>query len=59
MELHEKIIEAMRDEGKPMSAGQVTEKLGADRKEVDKAFNILKKEEKIVSPRRCYWEPKQ
>jgi len=58
MELQDKIIEAMRSEGKPMSAGQVADKLGADRKEVDKAFSKLKKEEKIVTPRRCYWEPK-
>jgi hypothetical protein len=27
------------------------------RKEVDKAMKKLKKEEKIVSPKRCYWEP--
>ena len=58
MGLEDKIIKAMHDEGKPMSAGQITDKLAADRKEVDKVMNKLKKEEKIVSPKRCYWEPK-
>ena len=30
---------------------------GFDRKDIDKAFKDLKKEEKIVSPVRCKWEP--
>lgn len=47
----------MRDAGKPMSAGDVTKVLGADRKEVDKAFAALKKEGAIVSPVRCKWAP--
>ncbi len=47
----------MRDAGKPMSAGDVTKVLGADRKEVDKAFAALKKEGAIISPVRCKWAP--
>ncbi|HAP50992.1 MAG TPA: transcriptional regulator [Porphyromonadaceae bacterium] len=35
----------------------LTKALGADRKEVDKAFAELKKEGTIVSPVRCKWEP--
>ena len=58
MELTDKIVAAMREEGSPMSAGQVEKKLGVARKEIDKAFKVLKAEEKIVSPKRCYWEPK-
>ena len=49
----------MREAGKPVSAGYVTKALGADRKEVDKAFAELKKEGAIVSPVRCKWEPAQ
>jgi len=26
--------------------------------DVDKAMKLLKKEELIVSPKRCFWEPK-
>ncbi len=58
MEVTEKIIEAMKKSAQPMSAGQVADATGIDRKEIDKAMKILKKEEKIVSPKRCYWEPK-
>ncbi len=58
MDTAEKIIEAMKKSDKPMSAGQLAEATGIDRKEIDKAMKILKKEEKIVSPKRCYWQPK-
>ena len=47
----------MREAGKPVSTGEVTKALGADRKEVDKAFAVLKKEGTIVSPVRCKWQP--
>ena len=47
----------MREAGKPVSAGEVAKITGIDRKEVDKAFAALKKEEAIVSPVRCKWQP--
>jgi len=52
------VLEVLKKEGEPMSAGQIAEKSGLDRKEVDKAMKQLKAEEAIVSPKRCYWEPK-
>ena len=52
------ILEVLKKEGEPMSAGQIAEKSGLDRKEVDKAMKVLKDEELIVSPKRCYWTPK-
>lgn len=57
--MKEKVLQAMRDAGKPVSAGEVTKALGADRKEVDKVFAELKKEGTIVSPVRCKWAPAQ
>ncbi|RIJ47132.1 MarR family transcriptional regulator [Maribellus luteus] len=54
----EKVLAAMKAAGKPMSAGQIAEAAGIDRKDVDKAMKVLKAEEKIISPKRCYWEPK-
>ena len=58
-ETKEKVLQTMREAGKPVSAGDVTKALGADRKEVDKAFAELKKEGAIVSPVRCKWTPAQ
>lgn len=55
--MKEQVLQAMREAGKPVSAGEVTKALGADRKEVDKAFAQLKKEGAIVSPVRCKWAP--
>ena len=57
MEIKEKVLEVMRSEGQPLNAGKIAELGGLDRKVVDKAMAQLKKEEKIVSPKRCYWTP--
>ena len=55
--MKEQVLNAMKEAGKPVSAGDITKMLNADRKEVDKAFAELKKEGAIVSPVRCKWEP--
>lgn len=55
--MKEKVLQAMCEAGKPVSAGDVTKALNADRKEIDKIFAELKKEGAIVSPVRCKWEP--
>ena len=57
METKEQVLNPMREAGKPVSAGEVAKITGIDRKEVDKAFAALKKEEAIVSPVRCKWQP--
>lgn len=54
----QKVLETLSAAGKPMKAGEIAEASGLDKKEVDKAMKVLKKEEKIVSPKFCYWEPK-
>lgn len=58
MNSEEQILEALKQSEKPMNAGQLVEKTGLDRKVVDKAMTNLKKEEKIVSPVRCFWTAK-
>lgn len=57
MDIKDKVLEVMRAEGQPLNAGKITELGSLDRKEVDKAMAELKKEGKIVSPKRCYWSP--
>jgi len=52
------VLDAMVKAGKPLSASQIAEATGLEKKEVDKAMKQLKKDEKIVSPKVCYWEPK-
>ena len=55
--MKEQVLKAMKEAGKPVSAGDIAKMLNADRKEVDKAFAELKKEGAIVSPVRCKWDP--
>lgn len=54
----EKVLEAMKIAGKALKAGEIAEAAGIDKKEVDKAMKELKTDGSIVSPKRCYWEPK-
>lgn len=53
------VLEFFQKADEAVQAGQVAEGTGIDRKEVDKIMNKLKKEEKIVSPKRCFWEAKK
>jgi len=55
----EKIIEAMNKAGKALKAGELVPLTGLTKEEVDKALKQLKKEERISSPKVCYWEPKK
>ena len=51
----EKVIEAFRNSEEPLNAKKVSEIFGVEKKEVDKIMKELKKDETIVSPKRCYW----
>lgn len=59
MEIESIILEAMKKAGKALSAGQVAELTGKDRKEIDKAMKKLKESGQIESPKMCYWQPKK
>jgi biotin operon repressor len=58
MNTEDQIIDTLKQSEKPMSAGQIADKTGLDRKLVDKAMSKLKTEEKIISPVRCFWTAK-
>ena len=57
MESTEQVLKVMKKAKAPMSAGQIAEQSGMDRKEVDKAMKKLQTEGQIISPKRCFWEP--
>lgn len=58
MNKKEQILETFKDTGKPMRPGEVAEKTGIDSKEVSKLIKELKIEEKLYSPKRCYYDIK-
>lgn len=57
MDVKEQVLEAMKQAGKPVSAGEIEKATGLDRKEIDKAMKTLKADGAIVSPVRCKWQP--
>lgn len=59
METIEKVMQTLQNAGKPMKAGEIAELTGIDKKDVDNAIKKLKKDDKITSPKVCYYEPKK
>ena len=59
MENVELVFKTFIESDKPLKGGEVAEISGLDKKEVDKAIKLLKKDEKIVSPKRCFYEAKK
>ncbi len=45
-------------ENEPMRPGEVADRLGMDKKEIGKIITLLKKSDKIYSPKRCYYTAK-
>lgn len=55
MDIKDKVLEVLNNSDEPLKGGQIAEASGIDKKEVDKAIKELKKEEKIISPKRCFY----
>lgn len=58
METKELVLKTLQESGKPMKSAEIAAQTGIDKAVVDKAIQSLKKEEKIVSPKVCYYSPK-
>ncbi len=59
MEIQEKIIKAFEESGKPMRSGEIAEKAGLDKKDVEKAIKKMKETDTIFSPKRCFYDIKK
>lgn len=58
METKEIVLKTLQETGKPMKSAEIAAQSGIDKAAVDKAIQLLKKEEKIVSPKVCYYTTK-
>jgi len=58
MDILEKVHDTLKSTDKPLKSVEIAEISGIDKKEVDKAIKKLKVEEKIFSPKRCYYQAK-
>ncbi|NOZ60804.1 MAG: MarR family transcriptional regulator [Calditrichaeota bacterium] len=56
-DVEEKVLKAMETAGKPVRPGDVAEITGLDKNSISKAIKQLKKEGKIISPKRCFYSP--
>jgi len=45
----------MKKAKEPMKPGEIAEKAGIDAKEATKILGALKKEGKVISPKRCFY----
>lgn len=59
MEDKDKILKAFEESGKALKTAEIAEHTGIDKKEVSKLVKKLKTEEKIFSPKRCYYDIKK
>ncbi len=55
--MEEKILEALRQAGKPVRPGEIASAVGADPKEVSKTLAAMKKAGTVISPVRCCYAP--
>ena len=56
MDEKQAVIEAMKKAGKPLRPGDIAKIAGLDKDKVSKIIKELKKEGKVHSPKRCYYE---
>ena len=53
--MEKKVLSAMKKAGQPVRPGDLAKMMGVESKEVSKAIQALKKEGKVISPKRCYY----
>ncbi len=53
------ILSALKKSGQPMKSGDLEKATGLKKTEVAKSIEELKKEGKIHSPKRCFYEAKK
>jgi len=58
MDTKEIVLKTLKESQEPLRPGDIAEKSSIDKKEVDKAIKELKKEDLIISPKRCYYAAK-
>lgn len=55
--MEDKVLEILTKADKPLRPSDIAKELGVDSKDVSKAIAALKKEGKVMSPKRCFYAP--
>jgi predicted transcriptional regulator len=58
MEITNIVLKTLQESKVPMKSGEIAEKCGQDKAAVDKAIKNLVKEDRVLSPQRCYYQAK-
>jgi hypothetical protein len=58
METKALVIKTLQESEKALKAGEIAALAGIEKTEVDKILKVLKKEDKIISPKVCYYSLK-
>ena len=52
------VLKTLLEAGKPLKSKEIADLSRVEKAEIDKAIKQLKKEERLISPKACYYEPK-
>jgi biotin operon repressor len=55
MDTKELVLNVLRNSPSPLKSQEIADKTGIEKKDVDKAIKALKTEDKITSPKVCYY----
>ena len=55
--MEKKVLDAMKKAGKPVRPGDLAKMINEESKTVSKVISTLKKQGKVISPKRCYYAP--
>lgn len=58
MDANQLVLNALKTADKPLKGGEIAEKTGLDKKDVDKALKELKKQGAVESPKVCFYTAK-
>lgn len=58
METKALVLKTLKESEKPLKSAEIAAMAGIDKTEVDKILKVLKKEDKIISPKVCYYTSK-
>ena len=58
METKDIVFNTLKESTKPMKSAEIAAQAGIEKAAVDKAIQALKKEERIISPKVCYYSAK-
>lgn len=58
MDIQKLVLDTLKGSKTAMKSGEIAVKTGVEKADVDKAIKVLKKAEKITSPKACYYTAK-